>query len=134
VLLVERLLDLFAFDREERLAFYRIEAVEPFAREIWDAGAGATLEARYQDLRDDLSRFLTAGDWGGAEPAQIATVLLDASRPIVGRLRASDRDLVPLAAGVARRHGNRLGIHGLGEAAMRYFVMRLHQDERIPCP
>ena len=147
LLMTERLLDLLRFDRARRLAFYHVGHQRPFEQGTWDAKDLAMLEERYSNLRDPLARLFGDGArkdaallWGGEEPAAIADRCLAACRPHLENLLEAHAhgvltvDIVPLAHLLCQRHCNRLGIDGLAEAVLRYFMFRLHQEERIEPP
>ena len=145
LLFVERLLDLFAFDRETRIAYYEFAHSWPMTDGTWNDDDLRALDRKFETLepglvdllRGDQSRDLTA-QWGGEEPARIASHCLDASRKVVEEITALQRsgeieqDLVNLAWSYTHMHCNRLGIDAIPEAILRYFMWRLYTGASLP--
>jgi thiopeptide-type bacteriocin biosynthesis protein len=145
LLFVERLLDLFAFDRETRIAYYEFAHSWPITDGTWNDDDLRALDRKFETLepglvdllRGDQSRDLTA-QWGGEEPARIASHCLDASRKVVEEITALHRsgeieqDLVNLAWSYTHMHCNRLGIDAIPEAILRYFMWRLYTGASLP--
>jgi thiopeptide-type bacteriocin biosynthesis protein len=141
LLMTERLLGLLRFDRPQRLAFYEFGQQWPHEMGTWSESDVATIEAKYQEVKDGLQELFTgeqAGDpeslWGGEEAARIAGRWIEDSRPIAeaileghaaGRIR---QDLSYLAWSYAHMSANRMGIDATPEAILRYFMYRLYQD------
>ncbi|HET9300795.1 MAG TPA: thiopeptide-type bacteriocin biosynthesis protein [Candidatus Polarisedimenticolaceae bacterium] len=128
VLLTERLLDLLAFDRNRRIAFYRASYAWALDQGRWDEGDLRLLDARYRGLREGLAELLHSSDH------EECATWTRRTRPWVERLRAAhgaggiDQDLGSLAWSYAHMQCNRLGIDGDAEAILRYFMQRVHED------
>jgi thiopeptide-type bacteriocin biosynthesis protein len=145
LLMTERFLDLMRFDRERRLAFYEFGYSWTREGEGWsEDDQFRILEERYQALRPGLVELFrgdaeqdAASRWGGTEPARIANRCLGAMHPLVEELLAAHadgripQDLVQLAWSLSHMHCNRLSIEATGEAILRFFMHRLHQDVEI---
>jgi thiopeptide-type bacteriocin biosynthesis protein len=145
LLFVERFLDLMAFDRDTRIAYYAFGHSWPIADGTWNDDDLRALDAKFASiepglvdlLRGDQSRD-PASQWGGVEPADIAARCLDATRPVVDELRSRHRsgeieqDLVNLAWSYTHMHCNRLGIDAMPEAILRYFMWRLYTGASLP--
>ncbi|MFL6192854.1 MAG: thiopeptide-type bacteriocin biosynthesis protein [Thermoanaerobaculia bacterium] len=141
LMITERLLDLLRFDRERRLALHAFGYQWTREMGTWGEKEVETIEARYQDLKDDLQDLFTGEQshdpellWGGEEPARIAERWLEASRPVAeaileghaaGRIQ---QDLNYLAWSYSHMQRNRLGIDPTPEAILHYFMHRLLQD------
>jgi len=139
ILLVDRLLDLARFTRQQRIAFYRHGYA--WATEEWDADDVAALEQRFQKLKPGLDALFfnappsdPAALWGGADAARIAERFLSDAAPVVeaileghanGRIR---QDLIYLFWSYAHMFTNRLGIESAGEAVLRFFLHRLIEE------
>ncbi len=143
LVLVERMLDRFGLVGSARLDFYRRGYLWEIDQGRWDEGVMRSLEDKYRAQREPLVallRRLDEGDapeaWGGAEQARIALRWLDDLRAPVEAIRTArasgrlERDLVDLAVFVGHAHSNRLGIHAVQEAVMRWLVRRARTDER----
>ena len=138
VLLVDRLLDLARFDRNERLAFYRHGHAWAIETGGWGEAERATLEERYRALRPGLEALVFGPDsdaaWGGPVPAKIARDFLDAAAPVMEAIRAGvaggriRQEIVYLVWSYAHMFTNRLGIESAGEAVLRFFLYRLVED------
>jgi thiopeptide-type bacteriocin biosynthesis protein len=141
LLMTERLLDLLGFDREQRLAFYTYGHQWPSEMGAWKEAELATVEAKYQALKDGLQDLFTGEQsrdaealWGGEEPARIAARWQEASRPVAQAIREAhdagriSQDLGYLAWSYAHMSCNRLGIDPTPEALLRYFMHRLIED------
>lgn len=128
LLLTERLLDLLAFDRSRRIAFYRASYSWALDQGRWDEDDLRLLETRYASLREGLAELLRSG-----HPEEFRA-WMDATRPWIERLRAAHaagtvtQDLGSLAWSYAHMQCNRLGIDGDAEAILRYFLQRVHED------
>jgi hypothetical protein len=142
LLVVERLLDLFALHGEERLDFYRRGFEWALKLGRWDAGVLAALEGKFEAQAEALRTAIraregrdTTGDWGGAGAAQVAARFLDAARGPVGTVLAATKNAslvkapIDIALFVAHAHSNRLGIHATQEGTIRYLVFRAHGGE-----
>jgi thiopeptide-type bacteriocin biosynthesis protein len=138
---VERFLDLLGFDRATRLAFYEFGHSWPIRDGDWTDDDLRALDAKYEALRPGLADVFIGeqshraeAQWGGVEPAGIATGCLAALKPVIDELRTSHargdvaQDLVNLAWSYTHMHCNRLGIDAMPEAILRYFMWRLHGD------
>jgi len=138
---VERCLDLLGFDREARLAFYEFGHSWPIRDGDWKEDDLRALGAKYEALKPglvDVFRGDQAGrpelQWGGAEPARIASTCLTAMAPVLGELRGLHakgeiaQEIVYLVWSYTHMHCNRLGIDAMPEAILRYFMWRLHSD------
>ena len=138
--LVESFLELFAFEREARIAFYRMGYQWAIDLERWDGEELGVLEARYRSLKPHLlERFEGEAQggpalFGGEVPAAIARSHLAAASPVVAELLVAHaagriaQDLVHLAWSYAHMHCNRLGIEATPEAILRFFMHRYHED------
>ena len=128
LLLTERLLDLLAFDRDRRIAFYRAAYAWALDQGRWDDDDLRLLEARYMILRDGLAALLRS-----SSPDEFAG-WSEATRPWIESLKAAHaagtiaQDLGSLAWSYAHMQCNRLGIDGDAEAILRYFLQRAHED------
>ena len=141
LLMTERLLDLLAFDRAQRIAFY--EHGYRWTREMgaWSSDACDQIEQRYRELRPGLQDLFAAEQcadpawlWGGAAAAEIGSRWLAASRPVAEAIVAAHaagrihQDLVQLAWSYAHMSCNRFGIDPTPEAILRCFMHRLYLD------
>ena len=137
----ERLLDLLGFGREQRLAFYQRGYQWAITEGDWTEEDVPRLEDRYAALREGLHDLLegaASGDpslqLGGAEPARISRVCIEATRPVVETLLEAHaqgkitQDFVSLAWSYAHMHCNRLGIGTVAEAILRFFMFRYYTD------
>jgi thiopeptide-type bacteriocin biosynthesis protein len=144
LLYTDRVLDLFGFTREQRLAFYRHGYRWAVDMKTWEEEEFRVLDERYEAVKDGLADLLWGdqrGDpvaaWGGASPARAGEATLAALEPVVGRLLEAHRDgrvhqeIVYLSWSYTHMHCNRLGISPSGEAILRYFVNRLLLDETV---
>lgn len=140
LLMTEALLEAFAVTAVERREFYRLGQAWPLERGIWSDAEVTLLEQRYQTLRASLAERLCARrenplvTWGNAASAAIA------ARATADWLDASDAWQRARAAGLlppewprvlwslAHLHALRLGLTGVAEASLRFFVHRLLQD------
>ena len=142
LLVVERLLDLFEIQGEDRLNFYRrgFDWAPSLGR--WDAEVFAALERKFEAQAGALRAAIGGGfgrdtpeAWGGAESARIAArFLAEARGPVDAVLTAAEtgqlgRASVDIALLVAHAHSNRLGIHATQEATIRYLVFRARGGE-----
>jgi thiopeptide-type bacteriocin biosynthesis protein len=144
LVLTECVLDLFGFDRAQRIAFY--EFGYRWTREVggWEPDEFQLLEQRYQGLRGGLVELVDGrhdgeaeASWGGEQPAAIAHRCLDATRPVVEELLAAHaagrvhQDPLHLAWSYCHMHCNRLGVATPAEAILRFFMHRLHEERRV---
>jgi thiopeptide-type bacteriocin biosynthesis protein len=129
LLLTERLLDLFGFDRAQRIDFHRSAYAWALEQGRWNGDDLHLLESRYASLRDGLAALLHA-------PPQESIVerWSAATRPCVEALCRAHAEgriqqvLPALAWSCAHLQCNRLGIDGDAEAILRFFMQRLHED------
>jgi lantibiotic biosynthesis protein len=134
----EKLLDLFDFDLEHRLAFYAHGYRWAIEMGTWDEADVELLGRRYQELEPGLEDLFWGEQsrdpvllWGGEGPARIAERWLAETGPVVEKLRAGHaagrvrQDLVYLAWSYTHMQCNRLGIDPGPEAILRYFMHRL---------
>ncbi len=141
LVLVERMLDLFALADSDRLEFYERGYRWEFDLGRWNDGVIEALEARYRGQRRALATVLgrasgppAGAPWGGAEATRIALHCLDAIREPVEAVRSAEAesrlgtDLLGVAVFVGHAHSNRLGIHATQEAVMRWLVRRARLD------
>jgi thiopeptide-type bacteriocin biosynthesis protein len=137
LLLTERLLDLFGFDRQRRIAFHRSAYAWALEQGRWDADSLRLLEARYAEVRQGLAELAGASPqdaFGGREPARRAAEWSEATRPWIDALLAAHaagriaKELHALAWSYAHLQCNRLGIPADAEAILRFFMQRLHED------
>jgi thiopeptide-type bacteriocin biosynthesis protein len=141
LLMADRLLDLLAFDRAQRLAFYAQGYRWTAEMGTWAEKERTLLEERFQGLREGLQDLFTGGQsrepellWGGALPARIAARWQEATAPIARRIADAhaagriQQDLVYLAWSYAHMSANRLGIDPTPEAILRFYVHRLLEE------
>lgn len=137
LLIVEGLLELFEFDAERRLEFYRRGWEWAPALGRWDAEVYAALERKYEGQKEPLHQALfpkngrvSRDAWGGPEPERIALELLESSREPIREIGAAAsvgscaKTAIDLAVLIGHAHSNRLGIHATQEATIRYLVWR----------
>jgi thiopeptide-type bacteriocin biosynthesis protein len=141
LLLTERLLDFFHFDRAQRLAFYAYGYRWTREMGTWDGDDLGIIDRRYEDLQSGLQDLFTGEQsrepdllWGGEVPAGIALRWMESTRPLIDDLRAGlaasriHQDPIYLAWSYAHMNCNRLGIDTTPEALLRYFMHRLLAD------
>jgi len=137
--LTERFLDLLGMDRDQKLAFYRYGHSWALESGVWREEELRTLDARYRSLAPGLEDLFGADTdeaalYGGDEPVRIARSFLDSVQPVVRELLAAhaagriSQDPGYLAWSYTHMQCNRLGIDPSGEAILRYFMHRFHQD------
>ena len=144
LLYTDRVLDLFGFDRDQRLAFYRHGYRWAVDMKTWEEEEFQALDERYEALKDGLADLLWGSQrgnavaaWGGDSPARMGEETLTGLAPVIGRLveahRAGrvDQEIIYLAWSYTHMHCNRLGIDPSGEAILRYFLHRLLLDESV---
>lgn len=138
----EGFLDLLDLDATARREFYREGHRWAFREEVFRDEDRPRLEARYLALREGLRDALAArrgGDavtaYGGIEPARIARESLDATRPLIARMRSGCaageivQEPAQLAWSYAHLHCNRLGFDLAAEAILRYVMFRFYEEE-----
>lgn len=138
LVLTHRFLDLMEFDRRTRLVFYRHGYSWATEDGTWQENELQILEERFENLRDGLLELFSSDHsrdanrlWGGEEPRRIGEAFLEAARPVVGRILEGHReerirqDIVYLAWSYTHMMCNRMGIHSVAEAILRYFMHRL---------
>jgi thiopeptide-type bacteriocin biosynthesis protein len=141
LLLTERLLDFFRFDRAQRLAFYAYGYQWTREMGTWDGDDLGIIDRRYEDLQTGLQDLFSGEQsrepdllWGGEVPAGIALRWMEATRPLIDALREGlaagriHQDPNYLAWSYAHMNCNRLGIDSTPEALLRYFMHRLMAD------
>jgi len=144
LLYTDRVLDLFGFTREQRLAFYRHGYRWAVDMKTWQEDEFRALDERYEAVKEGLADLLWGGQhedpsaaWGGEAPARLGQAALGALKPVVERLLAAHRagrvhqEIVYLSWSYTHMHCNRLGISPSGEAILRYFLHRLLTDETL---
>ncbi len=143
MVLTERLLDLLEMDRERKLVFYRYGHSWALESGVWKDAELRTLEERYRALTPGLEELFQdkttdeATLYGGKEPARIARSFLAAMQPVMRDLLAThaagriSQDPGYLAWSYTHMQCNRLGIDPSGEAILRYFMHRYHQDHPV---
>lgn len=141
LLMTERTLDLFGFDRARRMDFYAHGYRWALDLGTWGEDDLRLLEERYQGLKPGLEDLFSGEQsedpavlWGGEEPARIAEGCLAAMRPVAAEILAGyaagqvRQDLVYLVWSYTHMHCNRLGIDPTPEAILRFFLHRFYQD------
>ena len=143
VVMTEKVLDLLGFDGKTRLEFYEFASRWPSPDGDWQEEDHASLDKRYQALREGLAFLASDGSpggrdpaelWGGEEPARIAEDCLADLRPVMDRVREAHaagriaRDLVYLAWSWTHLSCNRLGIAALPEAIVRQMMLRHYRN------
>ncbi|MBZ5639102.1 MAG: thiopeptide-type bacteriocin biosynthesis protein [Acidobacteriia bacterium] len=144
LLMTERLLDLLRFDRDRRIAFYHHGYSFEIELGRWGPGERDALERHYRSIKDGLLELLRSEPgrdpaflWGGVAAAAAAESCIEALRPLVGDLLGGlgagtiRKGAADLAWSLAHMHANRLQIEADAEAILRYFMHRLHEEERI---
>ena len=136
LLLTERFLDLLAFTKGERIAFYAFCYSWAVDLGTWTEEERAILDGKYASLAADLHTLLAEGDcpalWGGEEAMAVALELLERLRPLAAELRRGiaegriARDVITLTWYLTHLHANRLQIEAYGEAVLRYLMHRYH--------
>lgn len=144
MLFCERFLDALGFTHQQRLTFY--EFGYRWARELgsWEDEHFVALERKYQQLKPALAALFAAdrdsdidGRWGGRRARECADRFFDQAAPTIEALRAglANGSVVQqpeqLAWSLMHMQCNRLAVEAFGEAVIRFFMHRLHQDRLV---
>lgn len=143
LLMTETLLEALGVTPAERREFYRLGQAWPRERGVWTDADVALLEQRYQALRVGLGERLRSRGarpletWGNAASAAIAAQAQAQWMAEAGAwqaVRSAARlpiDWPRMLWSLAHLHALRLGLTGVAEASLRFFVHRLLEDGEL---
>lgn len=150
LILGERFADLLRLTPTDRAHYYHFGHKWTHEMGTWDENDYAQLDQRYAALRPQLlemSRGDTSRDlvelWGGEAAAAVAEGFLAAVRPVIERVREGHaagrirQEISYLGWSYTHLLCNRLGLHPIPEAILRYLMHRFLDDEHpgiVPGP